>query len=52
MKALKQYGALTEVIHNSWLQPENQEAESWMAHRDINMVMLATSLAPDGYLTL
>ena len=52
MNALKQYGALTEVIHNFWLQPENQEAESWMAHRDINMVMLATSLSPDGYLTL
>jgi hypothetical protein len=52
MKALNQYGALTEVIHNFWLQPENQEAESWMTHRHINMVMLATSLAPDGYLTL
>jgi hypothetical protein len=52
MKALKQYGALTEVIHNFWLQPEYQEVESWMAHRDINMVMLATSLSPDGYLTL
>jgi hypothetical protein len=52
IKALKQYGALREVIHNFWLQPEYQETESWMAHRDINMVMLATSLSPDGYLTL
>jgi hypothetical protein len=52
MKALKQYGALTEVIQNLWLQPEYQETESWRAHRDINMVMLATSLSPDGYVTL
>jgi hypothetical protein len=52
MKALKQYGTLAEVIDRFWLQPKSQEAESWMAHRDINMVMLATSLSPDGYLTL
>jgi hypothetical protein len=52
MKALKQYEAYKEVIEKFWLQPENQEAESWIAHRDINMVMLATSLSPDGYLRL
>jgi hypothetical protein len=52
MKALKQYEAHEEAINGFWLQPENQEAESWIAHRDINMVMLATSLSPDGYLRL
>ena len=52
MKALNQYEALKEVIHSFWLQPENQEAERWVSHRDINMVMLATSLSPDGYLRL
>ena len=52
MKALKQYEALKEVINHFWLQPESQEAESWIAHRDINRVMLATSLSPDGYLRL
>jgi hypothetical protein len=52
MKALKQYEPLEEVISNFWLHPENQEAESWKTHRDINMVMLATSLSPDGYLRL
>jgi len=52
VKALKQYELLKESIENFWLQPENQEAESWIAHRDINMVMLATSLSPDGYLTV
>jgi hypothetical protein len=52
MKALKQYERFKEVIESFWLQPKNQQAESWVAHRDINMVMLATSLSPDGYLTL
>jgi hypothetical protein len=50
VKALKQYELLKESIENFWLQPENQEAETWIAHCDINMVMLATSLSPDGYL--
>ena len=52
LKALKQYEALKEVIESFWLKPECQEAESWIAHRHINMVMLATSLSPDGYLKL
>jgi len=52
MNALKHYELLKEVIDNFWFQDGNQEAESWIAHRDINMVMLATSLSPDGYLRL
>jgi len=52
MNALKHYEALKEVIDKFWLQDGNQEAESWIAHRDINMVMLATNLSPDGYLRL
>jgi hypothetical protein len=52
MNALKHYEELKEVIDKFWLQDGNQEAESWIAHSDINMVMLATSLSPDGYLRL
>jgi hypothetical protein len=52
MNALKYYEVLKEVIEKFWLQDGNQAAESWTAHRDINMVMLATSLSPDGYLRL
>jgi hypothetical protein len=48
--ALNHYRPLKEVIEKFWLQKGNQEAESWIAHQDINMVMLATSLSPDGYL--
>jgi len=34
------------------MKATNREANSWTEHQDINMVMLATSLTPDGYLTV
>jgi len=37
-------------IEKFWLEAKNIGAISWTEHLDINMVMLATSLAPDGYL--
>jgi len=46
------YAQLREEIEMFWLERTNREANSWTEHRDINMVMLATSLAPDEYLTL
>lgn len=49
---LMQYLPLRESIEAYWLAPANRQAAEWMAHRDINMVMLATSLAPEGYLSL
>jgi hypothetical protein len=51
LAALQRYGRLAEVIESFWLAPENR-GETWMAHQDINMVMLATSLSPGGYLTV
>ena len=52
IETLMRYAPLSEIIETFWLEPANRETESWTEHRDINMVMLATSLAPDGYLTL
>ncbi len=52
IEMLMQYTPLIEIIENFWLERTSREAKSWMDHRDINMVMLATSLAPDGFLTL
>ena len=52
LAALAQYTPLAERIETFWLEQPHQEAESWLVHREINMVMLATSLAPDGYLKL
>ncbi len=51
-QALKEYDALAEAIDRFWLEPKQQRCRSWKEHQEINMVMLATSLAPDGYLTL
>ena len=41
---------LKDAIESFWREPLHRRSESWTAHEDINMVMLATSLAPDGYL--
>lgn len=35
-----------------WREPAHRRARSWLEHRDINEVMLATALSPDGFLVL
>jgi hypothetical protein len=50
IETLRRYGPLAEEIVLFWLA--NQDTQSWAAHREINLVMLATSLAPEGYLSL
>ncbi len=50
--ALRPYEALAETIEGFWVEPEHRQGEGWGAHRDINMVMLATSVFPDGFLRL
>jgi hypothetical protein len=52
LAALAPYSPLASEIESFWLDPENRRSETWAEHRDINEVMLATSLAPDGYLLL
>jgi hypothetical protein len=52
IETLRRYAPLAEIIETYWLEPANRESRSWAAHRDINMVMLATSLAPEGYLDI
>jgi hypothetical protein len=52
LEELMQYAGLREHIENFWRNPELQDSENWAEHRDINEVMLATSLAPDGFLVL
>jgi hypothetical protein len=52
IETLMRYAPLIEEIETFWLNRASRETSSWTAHRDINMVMLATSLAPDGYLAL
>ena len=50
--ALMGFEPLIETIEQFWLEPANQAAESWTEHQEINRVMLATSLAPEGFLNL
>lgn len=45
------YAPLRLALETFWLQPANQETESWREHVDINTVMLATSLLPDGFVS-
>ena len=46
------FNRIHELIERFWLEPGHQSIKTWQEHADINSVMLATSLAPDGYLKL
>lgn len=52
LQALMQYLPMRDEIEATWRNPEQQRAATWTGHQDINEVMLATSLAPDGFLVL
>lgn len=52
VRALERYVTLRDEIHRFWLDPRSRRADTWTGHEDISRVMLATSLAPDGYLAL
>ena len=49
---LSHFNRIHELIERFWLEPDHQSIKTWQEHADINSVMLATSLAPDGYLKL
>jgi hypothetical protein len=50
VQALHEYVPLREKIEQFWLDGKNRKSGTWTEHREINMVMFATSLAPDGFL--
>jgi hypothetical protein len=52
LQALMQYQPMRGEIESFWRDPVHQRTGAWSEHRDINEVMLATSLVPDGFLTL
>ena len=43
---------LARTLIDTWREVERAPVASWRAHEDINAVMLATALLPDGYLEL
>jgi hypothetical protein len=52
LQALMQYAPLGKTIESFWRDPGHRGSRTWSEHRDINDVMLATSLAPEGCLVL
>lgn len=49
---LTSFHRIYENIMKFWLASDHKWIKTWQEHADINSVMLATSLAPDGYLQL
>jgi hypothetical protein len=52
IESLAAYETLIEPMERFWCEPTHQQSAGWRAHRDINMVMLATSLSPEEFLFL
>lgn len=52
LEDLREYVPLGDAIGSFWLDPGRRETPAWSEHRDINDVMLATRLAPTGFLVL
>jgi hypothetical protein len=52
LERLARFAPLRFDIEGFWLRPNNRSTATWLDHQNINEVMLATSLVPDGYLTL
>jgi len=52
LSALARFSGIPSRINSFWLEPENRGSTNWSGHREINEVMLATSLAPYGYLEI
>ncbi len=50
LEKLRAHLPMREKILEFWLDPSHHRAGTWTDHQDINRVMLATALAPDGYL--
>jgi hypothetical protein len=49
---LRGYLPLRKEIESFWRRTQSRSTSTWAEHADINEVMLATSLAPDGFLRL
>ncbi|MGI9327612.1 MAG: hypothetical protein ACR2PZ_20505 [Pseudomonadales bacterium] len=45
---LREYDELSSHLLAFWSQPEHRHTALWLAHEDINSVMLATGLVPEG----
>ncbi len=49
---LARHRPLRDTIVQTWRDPRARQSETWRNHEDMNSVMLATALAPEGFLVL
>lgn len=52
LEELMRYVPLRTELVSFWRDPTRHEIRTWSEHRDINETMLATALAPEGFLVL
>lgn len=52
LEQLARYAPVRAEIEAFWLAPEHRQVRTWLDHEDINDVMLAASLVPEGLLVL
>ena len=52
VEAFLEYVPIGETIERFWMDNKNRKSHNWIEHMEINMVMLATSLAPNGFLMI
>jgi len=52
IRPLMAYVPVAASIEEFWMDPLNLEIRSWRDHREINIVMLATALAPERFLAV
>jgi hypothetical protein len=50
VRAVARFDRIRSDIETTWLLPDHRATATYLDHRDINDVMLATALVPDGYL--
>lgn len=50
LSELRRYVPVGAEIEAFWLEQTREDSASWVEHRNINEVMLATSLVPEGFL--
>lgn len=50
VQELMRYLPMSESIESFWSRRKNRQASTWEAHQDINDVMLATCIEPQGFL--
>jgi hypothetical protein len=52
LERLMRFTPMATEIEQFWLHERARKTGTWEEHRDINVVMLATSLAPEGFLSV